>query len=167
MLPLVLTLSVLAGWPAGAVQTLKPEHRIVEQADAPVQVTSYRTEYLKRTAESQEGLRHDLDYRSRTDQRIVAIQFGLVGFDVWNEFLDRNAALASDPLDARGRERNSWFTPTSSGVAFFTGVVYVERVRFANGEIWTADLEAVLTAMRAVQKDFPADELTKKKASGN
>jgi hypothetical protein len=162
MLPLVLVLSALAWSPIGDAQALRPEHRIVDQPDAPVHVTAYRTELLKRTAESQEGLRHDIEYRSRTDQRIVAIQFGLVGFDVWNEFLDKNAALASGSLDARGRERSSWFTPTAAGVAFFTGVVYVERVRFANGEIWTADQDAVLTAMRAVQKDFDAQHLQRK-----
>ena len=163
MLPLVLTLSVLALSPPADAQALKPDHRIVEQTDAPVLVTAYRTEFLKRTSEAPEGLRHDIEYRSRTDQRIVAVQFGLVTFDVWNEFLERTPALASDALAARGRERSSWFTATTSGGAFYTGVVYVERVRFANGEIWTADLETVVAAMRAIQKDFAADQLSKKR----
>jgi hypothetical protein len=163
MLPLVLLL-VLAPRPAAdSVQALKPEHRVVEQPEAPVQVTGYRTEYLKRTAEAPEGFRHDLEYRSRTDQRIVAVQFGFVSFDVWNEFLERHAALASDALDANDRKRSSWFTATSSGVAFLTGVVYVERVRFASGEIWSADLASVVKAMQTVQQGFTAEQLTKKR----
>ena len=162
MLPLVLTLSVLS-LSSSDSQGLKPDHKIVEQADAPILVTAYRTEFLKRTNEASEGLRHDIDYRSRAGQRIVAVQFGLVSFDVWNEFLERHAALASEAIDANGREKSSWFTPTSAGGAFYTGVVYVERVRFANGEIWTADLPAVATVMQAIQKDFTTEQLTKKK----
>ena len=163
MLPVALVLSLLAPPSAGA-QALKPEHRVVDQPDAPVQITGYRTEFLKRTAEAPEGFRHDLEYRSRTDQRIVAVQFGLVSFDVWNEFLERHAALASEAVDANERKRSSWFTATSSGVAFLTGIVYVERVRLANGEIWSANLDTVVAAMRAIQKDFTAEQLTKKRA---
>ena len=161
MLPLVCVLALFAGH--ASAQALRPEHRVVDQPDAPVQVTAYRTEFLKRTAEAPEGLRHDLEYRSRSDQRIVAVQFGFVSFDVWNEFLERHAALGSDALDANERKRNSWFTATASGVAFLTGVVYVERVRYANGEIWTANLDSIVIAMQSVQKDFSADQLTRKR----
>jgi hypothetical protein len=163
MLPLVLVVILFAPAHASA-QALKAEHRVVDQPDAPVQVTAYRTEILKRTAEAPEGMRHDLDYRSRGEQRIVAIQFGLVSFDVWNEFLARHAALASDALDPAERKRGSWFTETSSGIAFLTGVVYVERVRLADGTIWTANLDAVVAAMRAIQKDFTVEQLAAKRA---
>jgi hypothetical protein len=128
-----------------------------------VLVTSYRVEYQKRTDEAAEGLRHDVEYRNRGEGRIVAIQFGFVSFDVWNEFLSKTPALAGAGLSARGRDRNTWFTSTDAGVAFHTGVVYVDRVRFESGEIWTADLDAVVNAMRAVQKDFSAEHLARKK----
>jgi hypothetical protein len=162
MLPAILVLALLVPTAAGA-QALRPDHRIVDQPDAPVQVTAYRTELLKRTAEAPAGLRHDLEFRNRGEQPVVAVQFALAAFDVWNEFLERHAALATDGMNPADRKRSSWFTATDSGIAFLTGVVYVERVRFANGEIWTANLETVLAAMRAIQKDFTADQLTQKR----
>ena len=167
---LTLLMFGLVGVPVGtaegglsADQSRKTEMRIVEQATAPVLITAYRAEYQKRTDEAPEGLRHEVEYRNRSEQRIVAVQFGLVTFDVWDEFLDNTAALAAEGLGPRGRDRNTWLTATAAGVAFHTGVVYVERVRFESGEIWKADGDAVLAAMRAIQKDFASDQLIRKR----
>lgn len=148
--------------PAATPQARRSDSRIVEQPDAPVLITAYRGEYQKRTSEAPDGLRHDLEYRSRTDQRIVAVQFGLVAFDIWNEFMDKTAALVGDGLAPQSRDRGTWYSATSAGVAFHTGVTYVERVRFESGEIWTANLDPVIAAMRAIQKDFDPANLKKK-----
>lgn len=163
MLPALLVVVTLLVPVTATAQALRADHRIVDQPDAPVLVTSYRTELLKQTVEAPAGLRHDLEFRNRGEQRVVAVQLGLVAFDVWNEFLERHAALSTDGLDAGGRKRGSWFTATDSGIAFLTGVVYVERVRFADGQIWAANLDTVVTAMRAIQQDFTAEQLTTKR----
>jgi len=153
---------VLAGPASPGLQSLRPDNKIVEQKDAPIQVTSYRTDYQKRTNDSLEGIRHELEYRNRSGKKIVAIQFGLMSFDLWNEFLARTAGLSTEEISPKGKDKGAWVTPTDSSFAFHTAVVYVERVRFESGEIWNEDPELVLTAMRAVQKDFDPTNLTRK-----
>ena len=156
---------VLAGPSSPVVQSLRPDNKIVEQKDAPIQVTLFRTDYQKRTNDSPEGIRHEIEYRNRSGKKIVAVQFGLVSFDLWNEFLARTAGLSTEELTAKGRDKGAWLTPTDSSFAFHTAVIYVERVRFESGEIWNEDRELVLTAMRAIQKDFDPANLTPKKPS--
>jgi len=143
-------------------QSLRSDARIVEQVDAPIQVTAYRAEYAKRSNDAPEGIRHEVEYRNRSTQKIVAIQFGLVSFDLWNEFLARTAGLSTELISPRARERGAWSTPNDSAFAFHTAVVYVDRVRFESGEIWIADRDAIVTAMRAIQKDFDPANLNKK-----
>jgi hypothetical protein len=161
---------IAAGWSVLAVvaplspalQGLRPDNKIVEQAESPILVTAYRAEYAKRTNESPESIRHDVEYRNRSNQKVVAIQFGLVSFDLWNEFLARTAGLSTEAVAPRGRERGGWSTPTDAAFAFHTAVVYVDRVRFESGEIWSADPDLVVAAMRTIQKDFDPANLNKK-----
>jgi hypothetical protein len=133
---------------------LKSDSKIVDQPEAPVQITTFVSVYQRRTNDSLEGIRHDVEYRSRATQKIVAIQFGLVSFDVWNQFLAYTAGLSTEEVNPKARKRNEWLTPSDAATGFLTGVVYVDRVRFESGEIWIADKEQILTAMRAIQKDF-------------
>ncbi len=139
---------------------LRSASRVVEQPDAPVQITASASEYQKRTNNSAEGVRHEIEFRSRSTQKIVAIQFGLMSFDVWNEFLARTAGLTTEEVGPKARKRWAWLTPTDEAIAFLTAVVYVDRVRFESGEIWMADKEQVLAAMRAIQKDFDPANLS-------
>ena len=143
-------------------QALRSDSKIVEQVEAPIVVTAYRAEYAKRTNDSPEGIRHEVEYRNRSSQKVVAIQFGLVSFDLWNEFLARTAGISTEAVSPRARERGAWSTATDAAFAFHTAVVYVDRVRFESGEIWTADLDVVIAAMRAIQKDFDPANLNKK-----
>lgn len=161
---------IVAGWSFLSVmapvplppQSLRSDSKIVEQNESPVLVTAYRAEYAKRTNASPEGIRHEVEYRNRSSQKIVAIQFGLVSFDLWNEFLARTAGLSTEVISPRARERGGWSTPTDAAFAFHTAVVYVDRVRFESGDIWTADADLVIAAMRAIQKDFDPANLLKR-----
>ena len=153
---------VVAAWLAVPMQGLRPESKIVEQNDAPIVVTAYRAEYTRRTNDTPESIRHEVEYRNRSSQKVVAIQFGLVSFDLWNEFLAKTAGLSTEVVAPKARERGGWSTVTETAFAFNTAVVYVERVRFDSGEIWSADLDPVLSAMRTIQKNFDSANLSKK-----
>ena len=152
----------LFGAAAPVPQSLRHDSRIVEQAEAPIQVTAYRAEYSKRSNDAPEGIRHEVEYRNRSNQKVVAIQFGLMSFDLWNEFLARTAGISTEQVSPRARERGAWTTATDSAFAFHTAVVYVDRVRYESGEIWTADRDLIVAAMRAIQKDFDPANLNKK-----
>ena len=55
-----------------------------------------------------------------------------------------------------------WMAPRINDFAFHTGVAYVAKVRFASGEIWTADVESVVTELKKIEADFDAANLKKK-----
>ena len=151
-------IALLAGAASPEAQ-LRTSSRIVEQPDAPVQIVASSSEYQKRTNEGPEGIRHELEFRSQATQKIVAVQFGLISFDIWNEYLARLAGLATEELNPKARKRGVWLTATDQAVGFLTAVVYVDRVRFESGEIWIADRDQILTAMRAIQKNFDPENL--------
>jgi hypothetical protein len=47
--------------------------------------------------------------------------------------------------------------------SFLTGVAYISRVRFDDGQIWVADLNAVEGELRKIDKDFDAARLKEKR----
>ena len=59
----------MSAWLAAQAQGLRPESKLVEQNDAPILVTGYRAEYVKRTNDSPESIRHEVEYRNRSSQK--------------------------------------------------------------------------------------------------
>jgi hypothetical protein len=150
----------------GWAQRLKPESRIVSQADAPVNIISYNARYDSGSSSgllaTRAGIQHNLTYQNVSTKNIVAIQFGLVAFDVWNEFLDRTAGFAWANLAPQKSGSGGWTASRYADFSFQTGVAYVSRVRFESGEIWAADLDMILNELKKIQKDFDAANLNKK-----
>ena len=75
-------------------QRIKPETRIIAQPAAPIKITSYSARYIgSGSTYVERGIHHELEYQNVSDKNVIAIEFGLVCFDIWNEFLDRQAVL--------------------------------------------------------------------------
>ena len=47
--------------------------------------------------------------------------------------------------------------------SFLTGVAYVSKVRFDNGEIWSTDLESIAEELRKIEAEFDVSKLKEKK----
>ena len=133
---------------------LKPNAKIVAQPDAPITINTYSARYEQRSQYTQEGIQHELQYASKSDKTIVAIQFGLIAFDIWNEFLDRTAGITMDQMVAGKPRTGRWVATAYSAFSFHTGVAYVNRVRFDDGTIWTADQAAILAELRKIESGF-------------
>lgn len=140
---------------------LGPESRILAVPGAPVIVTEYRAVYSAGGTYSQEGIEHSLKYQNVSTQDVVAVQFGLVSFDIWNEFLDRTGGVAMEYLKPQSEEDGTWVATAYGDFSFQTGVVYVSKVRFASGEIWKVDTNVVLQELKKIQSDFDAANLKK------
>ena len=84
--------------------------------------------------------------RTRLVGRLFGIKFGFIAYDLFNESLggvggvaiDRNGVGTGDVDSGRWRTR-------ARGVASAheTGIAYVRKVRFADGELWIADQDAL------------------------
>jgi hypothetical protein len=153
-------LVLVAAVPSGA-QALKPSTRIVAQPSAPIAITSYNAEYRERSQYTSPGIHHSTRFASKAGKEIVALQIGLVSFNVWNEFIDRTLGVTIENL-APGKEgRGTWVANAYGEFAFLTGVAYVNRVRFADGEIWTANLDDIVEELRKIEKNFDVANLKK------
>jgi hypothetical protein len=60
------------------------------------------------------------------------------------------------------KKREKWVATSYADFSFHTGVAYVSKVRFDDGEIWSADLTSVVLELRKIEKDFDASRLKKK-----
>ncbi len=159
-----LSLPILAAalfLPAVPAIAQAPRALIIDQPEAPVLITRYTARQIG-TGKVESGINYRVEYRNRSERQVEAIEVGIVAFDIWNEYLDKLMATDLDSLGSGKSGDGSWIHDPSAAFLFHTGVAYVSRVRFDNGDIWTADLEAVAENIRSVQSDFSVEVLKKK-----
>ena len=111
------------------------EHRVLVQSAAPIAITEYTARYQERSRYQSEGIRHELSYRNVGTRKIVAVQFGLLAFNIFNEFQDRLGGFTIEDVEVGSPESGAWVANALAEAAFYTGVAYVDKVRFEDGEI--------------------------------
>jgi trehalose-6-phosphatase len=144
---------------ATQVWAIEPVAKIMAQKDAPLLITSYSAAYQRGGRYMSEGIRHAVEYKNVSDRQVVAVQIGLVSFDVWNEFMDRTGGVAIVEIAPGGSEKGTWVARAYADFAFLTGFAYVGKVRFSDGTIWAADLDAIAEEMRKIERDFDVQTL--------
>jgi hypothetical protein len=156
-----------SSWSVAGAQT-RSRSLVVEQQNAPVAIDSYSAWYseVPIRGSTLAGIYYVVEFSNKSGRRITAIEFGLVSFDVFNEFLDWAHGLtvfADRGLSEDARyQQTQWVSPSANGIAQFTGVAWVNRVRFESGEIWVADRQPVLERLRQIQPTFDASILERK-----
>lgn len=150
---------------AADVSQLKPMHRIVNDPEASVEIVSYK--WKKKAVSVRDGatrsvIQHEVKYKSLHDTRpISAVEFGFVSFSAWDEFLAHQTGTHVDIL-FQHEETAKWISHLGDfrEDRMYSGFVYVSRIRWSDGEIWTSDRSAVRDAVRAVyQKELPEDTI--------
>ncbi len=152
-------LLVLAVEPLGAAE---PKALVLTQEEAPVLITKYQTRYNRSDKFDENGVGHKLDYKNRSERRILAVEFGFVEFTVWDEHIETLIANDLDPVGGGKSGDGSWLHDPPTGFLFHTGIAYVSRVRFEDGEIWTANPEDVAAHMRSIEPSFSVEMLKPK-----
>jgi hypothetical protein len=135
---------------------------IIPQNDSPIQILSYRAKYQEGGDYVPEGIRHDLDFKSNSNSPIMAVQFGLVAFDIWNEFLNNMGGVSIKFYAPGSKDSGTWIASSIANFSFFTGVAYIQRVRFSDGLIWSADIDAITKELSKIEQDFNVSNLKKK-----
>ncbi len=144
------------------VRAAEPKALVLTQAEAPVVITKYQNRYTRSDKPDEQGINHRLDYKNRTNRRILAIEFGFVEFTVWNEHIETLIANDLDEVGGGKSGDGSWLHDPPTGFIFHTGIAYVSRVRFEDGEIWTANPDAIVEHIRGVEASFSAEMLKPK-----
>lgn len=130
---------LLLGAARASPERLKSESKIITQPTSPIRLLSYEAGYQPGTTYSREGIRHAAEYQNVSDKAVVAVQISLVSFDIWNEFLDRTAGVDIETIAPQATSKGTWVASRYADFSFHTGVAYVSKVRFEDGQIWQAD----------------------------
>lgn len=145
--------------PIALVGQEEPQTSVLDQSAPPIEIVSYQADYQEGGTYSREGISHELEYRNSSDRPVRAVKFGLLSFNVFNDFLDRTAGIDMDKMSAGDTANGTWISTAYAAFSFFSGVAYVEQVRFLDGDIWEADLDAIAAQVRDIEADFKADRL--------
>ena len=147
----------------GAVAAPPPaDHRILAQEGAPVEITVYAAMHQPRGTNSREGIRHTLRYRNVSKRKIVALRFGLLAFDIFNEFQNRLGGFTIQDVEPGAETYGTWLASARAEAAFYTGVAYVSKVRYEDGEVWSADLDNIARQVQDIEVGFSVDSLHSK-----
>ncbi len=78
------------------VAEILPRNIVVQQSNSPIRIVSYKAAYKPET-----GLRHVIQYQNRSGQKIVAIRFGMLSFDLFHKFLGKTTGTNVQDMESR------------------------------------------------------------------
>lgn len=129
--------------------------------DCPVEIEDYFCNYNGGTGMSTiVNIGHGATIKNRSNRNIIAVSVGYLSFNVWNEFLDvmfceKVTTIApNQKIKTLGCVKEHPKTHT-----FFTGVAFVWRVRFEDGEIWNADRDFIINKLNKLPVTFDNDTI--------
>jgi hypothetical protein len=151
--------------PAVASPQLKPSMVVIPQPGAPLRIEQLTALHRPETSSTQfsrgqlEGIEFGVKMQNTGTQRIVAYRLGFVAFNAFNEYMFRFGGYGVDNVEPGQAEAATWRSTRSNASIFNTAVAYVDRVRFSNGEVWSADLKVVSDRLRQIEADFDVSVL--------
>ena len=151
----VIVLVILGG--GRSAYALEPVAVILEQPDAPLQIKEYACYYDDEGYSKRIG--HRPEYRNTTERIIVAIGMGFVMFDVWDDHMRSSIGVLIEDLHPGQEENETWLSRPYGASSFHTGVTFVSRVRFENGDVWKADEDDIAEQIRVLFKSFKPEQL--------
>ena len=104
---------------------------------------------------------HSLTFRNASEKGISAVQFGLVSFDIFDEFVQATNQIWRGGIEPGKSQALREEITVLGDFSLQTGFAYVSQVRFKNGDVWTANEPAVLVQIRDIQPEFEAKQLPK------
>ena len=119
--------------------TAQEHHKILEQDNAPVSIRKYEPRSWGSGYDASDGVRHSLRFRNDTDRVVVAVKLGALCYNVFNEFQEGSEAIVVKDILPGKRESDVIVTYHDDPSSFLTGLAYVSKVRFMDGEVWEAD----------------------------
>lgn len=118
------------------------------------------------------GARFDGDIDVRTTREIMAIEFGIATFNIWNEFTgawfvtEIRSSKDGDDFNLNPRKypcRADEDSPTGlvcySMSKHYTSVLWVSRVRYADGTVVLKDVQPVLDAVQIFSGEVEREQL--------
>jgi len=154
-------------------ETVDPVSIILDQPDCPITITMHKCRFdpedTGQYTYHSDRIEHEVNYKKVSEKEIVAIKFGFVEFDVFNDFLDGfSGIIVENPGIIKVIERKkgtNWYNYSYYAFTFDkygTGIVYVSAVRFFDGTVWKADLDQVIDQLKKYESNLKKEDLERK-----
>ena len=132
--------------------SLAGEQKVMEQQPLPpIDIDSYTA---KASADGK-SIEHTVVVKNEMQETISAIQIVLVAHDAFSiTGISRGEVLQEVRFHKQGTAH--WTTPALGGSDY---LVFVDKVRFDNGDLWNADPGDVERGLREIDPDFDPDRL--------
>jgi hypothetical protein len=135
----------------------------VAQEDAPLKVLAYRARYAGSTPK----ILHEVRYQNRAKAPVVSARFGFLEYNGYGERLDGFFGYAVEDSEP-GEKDSVEFINQAPHAAMFEkvggGYMWVDAVRFADGNVWKADRVQVLESLKKLNHEVTAVDLSEKKS---
>lgn len=105
-----------------------------------------------------------VEYINRSENTIDALSFRMLFYDVFNEYLDTISGISISKLPLGKGERGRWKANIYKYWSTHTIIMFLDRVRFADGTIWRRN-ELDITKELSEVKDilFNPEQLKEKR----
>lgn len=127
----------------------QPNNKIVSQDDAPLLMRRFETD------NSDSRISFEVQYRNIRDTTLKAIQFGFMSLDPFNSVVMLGYATHIDDLESYQQTEDanevSYQFYEALAENHYTGIIFVNQLRFEDGEVWEADKQQVLDEIGEMQ----------------
>jgi hypothetical protein len=149
----VLLSLLLPAWALSQLGGRPPQTNIVAQPEAPLRITRFfsrcdKSYSISSRTEPDGNIYHSVEYENISDRRVAGVRLGLLTFDQWRELLDGIDGISMTTLAPGETRMTTWADPVGGELVMPTTFAYVSKVRFSDGEVWSADLDRVLDELQ-------------------
>ncbi|PLX93626.1 MAG: hypothetical protein C0621_07030 [Desulfuromonas sp.] len=138
---------------------------VIEQPERPLQIHLYENEYDE--TDGKQFVVHEVKYQNTSDQEILAIRFGLLELNPFDDLIGAFYGYITEETDA-GDKESTEFLNENAKAPFFedrgTGLLWVDAIRFADGSFWRADRTTVLSELQKQLPSLEAADLDEKRS---
>lgn len=146
-----------------ASNTIAGEAIVIDVPGAPLAIQNYEATYQEDSRYSREGIRHSVSITNNGDQDVLAYGIGFFAFDAFNENMGRPLnGIDMDTISVGSSSPGAWIQSPPSSFTFRnygTGVSYVRIARMADGSVWEADMDYVLSELQKIESDLLLEDI--------
>ncbi|MBC8277649.1 MAG: hypothetical protein H8E46_05410 [FCB group bacterium] len=148
VLMLIMLLSLSKSLPAQAKLNILP------QRTSPVKIEKYETQFKTPPEYRYGAVVHKIAFKNITRQLVDAVQFRIISFDVFQGYQSQIALICTEPLMPGMPVRGEWYNDYEEAFMFGRGILYVEKIKYSDGQLWIADQENILFSIKSARVDI-------------
>lgn len=158
----LVVMAVLISSPAYPLRYLT--HQAVTFEDDPIRIEDINIREIWKERRYESFIRCTVELKN-APRAVEAYAIGFVFYDVFNDYLSTYRGISMNEINENNEVSTTWdFTPhwgfdRHEGWMAYTAIVYVDRVRFADGSVWKQDRAKLSDKIKEIGVLFQEEQL--------